>query len=111
MWARDFLIIDSILYHGEHIRVFRCESPNQLIPMNSNAVFIQLQGIDRYGVLQKITSIKCFRGSIIDKLLQINIVNMGTLNDRELRALNILLAQEYPKIIFDDKLQNFKSSP
>jgi predicted amino acid-binding ACT domain protein len=98
MWARDFLIIDGVCHPGELIRRYRCVVPSIAVPASSNAVLIQLQGKDRYGVLQAITLMRCYRANIQSTQAQIDIrVPSDILKTAEIQALRDRLKREYPK--------------
>jgi hypothetical protein len=98
MWARDILIIDGVCHSGEMIRQFRCCQPSNPIPATSNAVFMQLQGRDKFGRLQALSLMRCYRANIQSNQAQIDIrVPSDILRVEEIRALRELLKCKYPK--------------
>lgn len=73
MWARDLLIINGVAHPGEMIRRYRCHQPSTPIPASSNGVLIQIQGKDRFGKLQAISLVRCYRLNIQGDHLEIDI--------------------------------------
>jgi hypothetical protein len=98
MWAKDVLIIDGVCHPGEAIRHFRCCQPSTPIPATSNAVLVQLQGKDKFGKLQAISLMRCYRAHLQGTQAQIDIrVPSDILKTAEIQALRDRLKREYPK--------------
>jgi hypothetical protein len=85
MWARDFLIIDGVCHPGEMIRRFRCCQPLSSIPATSNTVLVQLQGREKFGRLQAISLIRCFRANIQGNQAQMDISDLAAFSISRVR--------------------------
>jgi hypothetical protein len=92
------LIVDGISHPGEMMRQFRCHTPASSIPVTSNAVLVQLQGKDRFGKLQAISLVRCYRMEIRGNQAAVDIcVPQNILSSREMESLRCLLQRQYPK--------------
>jgi hypothetical protein len=97
MWVKDVLIIDGVCHAGELIRRYRCIAPSIPVSASSNAVLIQLQGKDRYGKLQAITLMRCYRANVRGNQVEIDIrIPSNILQSRENRVLHEFLKSQYP---------------
>jgi hypothetical protein len=98
MWAKDLLIIDGACHPGEMIRRYRCIAPRSPVSSASNAVLVQIQGRDRFGKLQAISLIRCYRANIHGAQVEIDIrMASGILREVEVIALHNFLKSGYPK--------------
>jgi hypothetical protein len=98
MWAKDILIIDGVCQPGELIRQYRCIMPSAPVLPASNAVLVQLLGKDRFGKLQAITLVRCFRANINGKHVELDIrTASNVLAGTEQNALRKVLQCQYPK--------------
>lgn len=98
MWARDFLIIDGVCYAEELIRRYRCCQSITPIPATSNAVLLQLQGKDKFGRLEALSLMRCYRANIQGPQIQMDIrIPSDILKSEEIQVLRELLKREYPK--------------
>jgi hypothetical protein len=72
--------------------------PSAPVSPTSNAVLVQLQGKERFGKLQVISLMRCYRANILDIQAEIDIrVPADVLQRLEAIALHNFLKRKYPK--------------
>jgi hypothetical protein len=99
MWAKDLLIHAGQCLPGEEIRRYHCVAPSFAVPDSSNAVLVQIHGQDRFGKLQFLTLIRCFRVQLLGQNAQINIVQPANrLRKSEFQLLKGQILR-YPEVL------------